>query len=99
IDAALVSGYFDSRQRVWDEPIYRNVFGLLREFGDAEIASLVAPRPLIIEHSEVPKVDGPPAPEKGRRPYAARGTLRTPSSGAVKAEVERAKSLCPARGA
>ena len=37
IDAALVSGYFDSRQRVWEEPIYRNVFGLLHEFGDAEI--------------------------------------------------------------
>jgi cephalosporin-C deacetylase-like acetyl esterase len=34
IDAALVSGYFDSRQKVWIEPIYRNVWGLLREFGD-----------------------------------------------------------------
>src|SRR5207247_1902690 len=31
IGAALVSGYFDSRQRVWEEPIYRNVFGLLHE--------------------------------------------------------------------
>ena len=38
IDAALVSGYFDSRQQVWAEPIYRNVWGLLDEFGDAEIA-------------------------------------------------------------
>ena len=46
IEAALVSGYFDSRQRLWEEPIYRNVFGLLREFGDAEIASLIAPRGL-----------------------------------------------------
>ena len=45
IDAVLVSGYFNSRQRVWDEPIYRNVWGLLSEFGDAEIASLIAPRP------------------------------------------------------
>ena len=25
-----MSGYFDSRQGVWEEPIYRNVFGLLR---------------------------------------------------------------------
>src|SRR6266496_418841 len=39
IDAVLVSGYFNSRQRVWDEPIYRNVWGLLSEFGDAEIAA------------------------------------------------------------
>src|SRR5882762_3403058 len=36
IDVALVSGYFDSRQKVWAEPIYHNVWGLLREFGDAE---------------------------------------------------------------
>ena len=41
--AALVSGYFKSRQETWKEPIYRNVWGLLREFGDAEIASLAAP--------------------------------------------------------
>jgi len=26
IDACLTSGYFDSRQRVWQEPIYRNVW-------------------------------------------------------------------------
>ena len=43
IDAALVSGYFGPRQRVWAEPIYRNVWGLLREFGDAEIATLDRP--------------------------------------------------------
>lgn len=55
IDAALVSGYFNSRQGVWSEPIFRNVWGLLEEFGDAEIASLVAPRPLVIEHSPVPE--------------------------------------------
>jgi hypothetical protein len=35
IAATLVSGYFDNRDGVWAEPIYRNVFTLLREFGDA----------------------------------------------------------------
>ena len=29
ISAVCVSGYFDSRQNVWQEPVYRNVFGLL----------------------------------------------------------------------
>ena len=53
IAACLVSGYFDCRQRVWEEPIYRNVWNLLREFGDAEIASLIAPRTLVVEHSVV----------------------------------------------
>ena len=46
IDGVELHGYFGSRERVWAEPIYRNVYGLLREFGDAEIASLIAPRPL-----------------------------------------------------
>lgn len=58
IDATLVSGYFDSRQRVWSEPIYRNVWGLLEEFGDAELATLIAPRALIIEFSKGPEVPG-----------------------------------------
>jgi dienelactone hydrolase len=56
IDAALVSAYFQSRQRVWAEPIYRNVWGLLEEFGDAEIASLIAPRGLIVEHAPGPQI-------------------------------------------
>jgi len=56
IDAALVSGYFDSRQKVWSEPIYRNVWGLLEEFGDAEIASLIAPRALVVEFSRPPEI-------------------------------------------
>lgn len=28
IKTCLVSGYFQSRQRIWEEPIYRNLFGL-----------------------------------------------------------------------
>ena len=58
INAALVSGYFDSRENVWAEPIYRNVWSLLKRFGDAEIASLIMPRNLIIEHSEAPTMVG-----------------------------------------
>jgi dienelactone hydrolase len=56
IDVVLVSGYFNSRQKVWDEPIYRNVWALLSEFGDAEIATLVAPRSLIVEYSVSPEI-------------------------------------------
>jgi dienelactone hydrolase len=81
IDAALVSGYFDSRERVWTEPLYRNVWGLLREFGDAELATLIAPRALVVEHSAVPDVTG----HKGR--------LETPAFEAVKAEFDRIDRL------
>jgi hypothetical protein len=41
ISTVCVSGYFDSRQNLWQEPVYRNVFGLLEQFGDAELAQLV----------------------------------------------------------
>ncbi len=93
IDACLVSGYFGPRQQLWEEPIYRNVWNLLREFGDAEIASLVAPRGLAIEFSLVPEVEGPPEPAQGRRGGAAPGKLTTPSFESVEQEARRAAVL------
>jgi dienelactone hydrolase len=95
IAAALVSGYFDSRERVWEEPIYRNIFGLLKEFGDAEIAALIAPRSLVVEHSPGPKVGGPPAPRAGRS-GAAPGKLLTADYASVEGEFERARGLLKA---
>jgi hypothetical protein len=32
-----VAGYLEPREAIWREPIYRNVWGLLRQFGDAEM--------------------------------------------------------------
>lgn len=92
IEAAMVSGYFDSRQQLWEEPTYRNVFGLSREFGDAEIASLIAPRALIVEHSAVLNVEGPPVSREGWT-GAASGRLKTPDYESVEAEFERARVL------
>ena len=89
IQATAVSGYFQSRQEVWREPIYRNVWGLLHEFGDAEIASLIAPRPLVIETSRGPEVAGPPQVREGRG-GAAPGQLVSPPIHAVESEFERA---------
>src|SRR5207247_8339455 len=95
IDAVVVSGYFEARQRLWEEPIYRNVFGLLQQFGDAEIATLIAPRSLILEHSPAPKIDGPPKPREGRA-GAAPGKLQTPDYESVEREFERARKLLKA---
>ena len=92
VQATAVSGYFQSRQEVWREPIYRNVWGLLHEFGDAEIASLIAPRPLIIEASRGPEVAGPPPPRAGRG-GAAPGQLVSPPMDAVKAEFDRTRDF------
>jgi dienelactone hydrolase len=99
IDAALVSGYFNSRQQVWEEPIYRNVWRLLSEFGDAEIASLIAPRPLIIEHSSIPEIiekaeSANKLPPVGGLPYTGyKGRLQTPPFSSVKAEYNRIDEL------
>lgn len=98
IDGALVSGYFGPRQEIWEEPLYRNVFGLLHEFGDAEIASLVAPRPLVVEYSRGPEIDGPPAGGMGRLASAAPGRLRTRSAASVRSEVDRFRSFFPSGG-
>jgi dienelactone hydrolase len=78
-----VSGYFDSRQDLWREPIDRNVFGLLAEFGDAELGSLVAPRSLVVEACAVPDVNLSPGSD------GAPGRLRTPPLARVRDELNR----------
>ena len=58
IDGAFVSGRFGTEQTAWSEPIYRNLHGRLREFGDREIASLIQPRPLFVAVGNEPVVTG-----------------------------------------
>ncbi|MCA9116241.1 MAG: hypothetical protein KDA79_14245, partial [Planctomycetaceae bacterium] len=93
IDAVLVSGYFQSREGIWEEPIYRNVWSLMKEFGDAGVASLVAPRPLFIEACAVPEVAGPPQVRKGRSGGAAPGAVRTATIGLVRSEFDRVSPI------
>lgn len=93
IGAVLVSGYFQPREGVWQEPIDRNVWRLLTEFGDAEIAGMIAPRPLIIEACEVPATTGPLPTKPGRRGGAAPGQIKTAELDAVKSEFQRAKAI------
>jgi dienelactone hydrolase len=88
IDAVCISGYFDSRQNIWQEPICRNVFGLLEQFGDAELASMIAPRTLIVEAAKGPEVVVPPGTGA-----AAPSTLTTPKLDSVREELQRANKL------
>src|SRR5262249_28088424 len=80
IAATLVSGYFDSRQAVWAEPIYRNIWGLLRELGGAERASPTLPRSPIGESSTAPPIEG------------QKGEWRTPVFSSVALEVQRVET-------
>lgn len=86
IDAACVSGFFDDRAHAWEEPIDRNVFGLLKQFGGAELAAMIAPRALVVEAAR-----GPELTLTGEGGAPAR--LVTPDPQIVRKEVERARSL------
>jgi dienelactone hydrolase len=86
IKSTCTSGYFRDARFLWQEPIDRNVFGLLEQFGDAELASMVVTRALTVEVAR-----GPQVTVAGNG--AAPGELRTPHVDVVRNEVERAKTL------
>jgi dienelactone hydrolase len=85
IDATLVSGYFDDRRTIWQQPIARNVFGLLEHFGDAELARMIHPRSLVIEASLGPELELPPG--QGGAP----AVLTSPPVDRVRREFDRAE--------
>ncbi len=70
IDTVGVSAAFHSRQKMWEEPIDHNVWGFLKEFGDAELAAMIAPRSLTVEAALRPSFFVPaasqPDPRKAR---------------------------------
>jgi dienelactone hydrolase len=99
LESTLVSGYFRSRQGVAEEPLYRNVWALLHEFGDAEIASLIAPRSLTIEYRKGPELvdrQTTTPPQVNAVPLdGVHGRLRAPDWPEVAAEFARIDGLVP----
>jgi cephalosporin-C deacetylase-like acetyl esterase len=93
IDEAVVVDYFDRRDRVCDEVIDRNVFGLLQQFGDAEIASLICPRKLTVGMYNAPELTLPENEPWGSAYGGAPGKLQKQPPESVEAEVNRAKKL------
>lgn len=89
IDAAIVAGYFGPREGLWREPIYRDVWGLLREFGDAELAALIAPRKLVVVTTGYPEIAGPPPATKERAGACPNGRLTAPSIDDIRREAAR----------
>jgi dienelactone hydrolase len=83
IQVAGVGGYFGPREELWKQPIDRNVFGLLRDFGDAELAGMVSPRTLVIDTSPVHVWHA----QKGATP----GELAPVSQADVEREARRAR--------
>lgn len=96
VGSIMVSGYFGPREQLWREPIYRNLFGYVREFGDAELAALIAPGRVVVEFAKAPEVNGPPAVQPGRG-GAAPGAIITADFGEVESEVDRANKFTAAQ--
>ena len=99
IDRTVVSGYFQQREGLWREMIDRQVWSLLREFGDAEMAGLIAPRTLIVEAANGPVVSGPPPAANPSEDRAASGRLESPPVPSVRVELARARSIYERLGA
>ena len=86
VDVTVVCGHFGPKEKLWSEPIHRNVHGLLSRFGDAQLAALIAPRTLVIDGLAGPDVeiggDG-----------GAPGKLNGPTLYSSAQEVEKAQRL------
>ncbi len=99
IAATQVAGYFGQREKLWEEPIDRNVWDRVREFGDAGIGAMIGTREFIFEpvaDDEVrkefwPTWNAPPA--KPGRAGMAPGFLATVETKSIAAEVARLESF------
>lgn len=102
-----VSGYFGPREGLWRQPAEHTIFGLLETFGDAEIAALVAPRPLIIESGTYPRAAYRATPdgqlehlttERAKQPGKP-GIFPVPTPEGVAAETARYRRLTGSQAA
>lgn len=84
IRTTLISGALYAKdQPVWEQPIYRNVWAIERDFDRAGLLALC--QQVIVEESPAPAVAGPPTPRPGRA-GAAPGILRTPEGTTITAQ-------------
>lgn len=84
VSGTLVCGVFGPRESMWKDPIDRNLWGILLEHGDAQVADLFGDRGLVIESAEAPSWAGPTPNAKGSQ--AAPGMAETVSLEATKRE-------------
>ena len=87
VQVVAASGFFGPREVIWQEPMDRNIFGFLRQFGCAELAALVAPAHVVIEDTSCPPAAVPPG--LGGSP----GMLINPSRADLEEEFSRAHTL------
>ncbi|MBL8889625.1 MAG: ThuA domain-containing protein [Planctomycetaceae bacterium] len=88
VATVAVSGYFGPRNKMWNEPLDRNLFGNLPYFADAELAAMIAPRAILVE-----AVAGPSNQWQGGR--GAPSELTPIPLSEVQTEWDRIRELLP----
>lgn len=86
LTTALISAAFGPREKIADEPIYHNVWGLLTEFGDGDLLRLLVPRSAVFVASPWTVAAGPPS--RAGRSGAAPGRSVAASFEAMQAEMK-----------
>jgi cephalosporin-C deacetylase-like acetyl esterase/pimeloyl-ACP methyl ester carboxylesterase len=93
-DAVTLVGGFGPGRDLWKEPIERNVWRLLDEFGDAELAAMILPGPrLAVVDDHWPEATFPTPPGPGVRAAAAPGRLTAPPADTARKEWDRLVSF------
>jgi dienelactone hydrolase len=87
ITSVGMEGAFGPLEAQWSMPIDRTVFGLIREFGAAELAAMVAPRILAVRSADWPEVS------LGDAGGGAPGHLTKAATEAVEHEIARMKAI------
>jgi len=90
ITATAVSGYFAPREGLWKQPLDRNVFGLLKDFGDASW-----PRwwPTAPDRLTPPRARPGMGPRKRSKRTEPPGRACATSRAEIEREVSRARAL------
>jgi dienelactone hydrolase len=94
LQAVGISGYFGPREKLASQPLYRNTFGLLSDFGDAELLAMAKVKTIIVDRNPGPVWDGPSMNDPKRR-GAAPMKLIPYSSAEVESEFQRLQRLRP----
>jgi cephalosporin-C deacetylase-like acetyl esterase len=87
VDRLALCGSFGPMEQLWQAPIDRNVFGLLNEFGGAELLTMVAPRPVWLVHATVP------TRQMNNSAGGAPGQIRSIALADAQQETQRARTL------
>ena len=83
-ERVLVSGAWGPLAELWQQPIDRNVWSLVRDFRIRDLLDLSEAKHVVVEAGKWPDVTGPRGPHAGNQ--SATGRLATPARELVEAE-------------